>query len=50
MWLRIAARHPLLRIDEPLGLYYANPHGVSADAALLKVENRRIVSVYFRDT
>jgi len=49
MWLRIAARHPLLRIDEPLGLYYANPHGVSADAALLKVENRRIVSVYFRD-
>lgn len=49
MWLRIAARHPLLRVDEPLGLYYANPDGLSANEALLRVENRRIVSVYFRD-
>ena len=49
MWLRIAARYPLLRVDEALGLYYANPRGLSADAALLKVENRRIMSVYFRD-
>jgi hypothetical protein len=49
MWLRIAARHPLLRVDEPLGLYYDNPRGLSADAALLAAENRRIKTAYFRD-
>lgn len=49
MWLRIAARHQLLMVDEPLGLYYANPQGLSANAALLAVEHRRIMSVYFRD-
>ena len=49
MWLRIAARYPLLRVDEPLGLYYSNPQGLSANEALLHAENRRIVSVYFRD-
>jgi glycosyltransferase involved in cell wall biosynthesis len=49
MWLRIAARHPLLMVDEPIGLYYANPQGLSANAAVLGVENRRIMSVYFRD-
>lgn len=49
MWLRIAARHPLLRVDEPLGLYYSNPQGLSADEMLLREENRRIVKSYFRD-
>lgn len=49
MWLRIAARYPLQRVDQTLGLYYANPQGLSADAALLREENRRIVKAYFRD-